>query len=149
VLRAFTDADSNGTADQRLLGPEVDEFFDHCHDLLVEAAPDFHFDRLQAEATTDGIGLEKMRFLVNAIVAGSDAQPGRSTAMLCLVLFSADPKQHFEECQEALRVVLKRSSQEELKALLQDKIDNNAAASGTLPCKDLQDIAKRVMLSST
>lgn len=148
VVRAFTDADGFGTTDRCLQGSEVEEFFDHTRDLLKEAVPGFDLSRLESECKASGIGIVKMRFLVNALAAGSDAQPGRSTAMLALVLFSVDPVQNFEECHDALRVVLRRSSEEEIKALLQAKKEKaKSSPFGRLSCKDLEDVAQRVMRS--
>lgn len=145
LLRAFTDADSARHKDQRLTDEELTDFFDTSGELLHLAAPDFDFALLKSEATTVGIGLYAMRFLVNAVIASGDDVPGKSTAELALMMFSINPERHFEECLAALRMVLK-TSEEELRSMLQAKRQlARPDEHNRIPCKDLMDISRLVM----
>lgn len=59
---------------------------------MKDSAPDFDLDALINAVSETGIGICNLRFLANAAVAGCDKVPGRSTAMLTLVMFSAHPE---------------------------------------------------------
>ena len=97
-------------------------------------------------AVTDtGIGICNLRFLANAAVAGCDKVPGRSSAMLTLVMFSAHPEQYEHELLITLKSVLEMS-EEAIGELLKQKM---ALASkedhGRIKGHDLMDISRMVM----
>ncbi|CAE8694630.1 unnamed protein product, partial [Polarella glacialis] len=146
ILRAFLMSDSFGNKDSRLEGDELTDFFGSAGPELKEVAPDFDFAGLQQEAMVVGIGLYNMRLLVNAVVAGCDQVPGRSTAMLALIVFGFNPDKHFDELLRALKVVLKQKSEVEIKALLDAKKGlARPQDHGRIPGKELMDIAREVM----
>lgn len=147
ILRAFTDADSvMGDRNRKLRGDEVDEFFDSATPILEQAAPDFDFDVLQSEAKTGGLDLNSINLLVNAVIAGGSDMPEKSAAELNLLNFSFQPEARLEECQQSLYDVLKSSySKEAIKALLEARMDE--CEGETIPCEDLLDISREVMLS--
>lgn len=147
ILRAFTDADSvMGDRNQKLHGDEVDEFFDSATPILEQAAPDFDFDVLQREAKTAGLDLNSINLLVNAVIAGSSDMPEKSAAELNLLNFSFQPEDRLEECQQSLYDVLKSVySKDDVKALLESRMDEYEGEA--IPCADLLDISREVMLS--
>lgn len=120
MLEAFMNADLAGVKDCRLTGDEVDALFEVCESSLKDSAPDFDIDALINAVTATGIGICNLRFLANAAVAGCDKVPGRSTAMLTLVMFSAHPEKYEHEMAIALRSVLDIED-DEIAALLKEK----------------------------
>ena len=110
-----------GVKDCRLTGDEVDALFDVCEASLKDSAPDFDLDALIRAVSETGIGICNLRFLANAAVAGCDKVPGRSTAMLTLVMFSAHPEKYEHEMAIALRSVLEME-EEEIANMLKDKM---------------------------
>ena len=120
MLEAFMNADLAGVKDCRLVGEEIDSLFDVCEASLKDAAPDFDMDKLINAVAETGIGICNLRFLANAAVAGCDKKPGRSTAMLTLVMFSAHPDKYEHELAIALRSVLDMD-QDHIAEMLKEK----------------------------
>lgn len=147
VLRAFIDADSGyGNKDTRLEKGELEDFFHDCGNVFTEASPDFDFEKLKEEAQPVGIGLWNMRFLVNAVVAGCDEVPGRSTAMLTLVLFGFNPEKHEAELSVALKQVIKNKSQADIAKMLADrKTKALEKENGRIPGEELAEISRQIM----
>lgn len=147
ILRAFTDADSvMGDRNRKLRGDEVEEFFDSAHPILEQAAPDFDFGVLQGEAKTAGLDLNSINLLVNAVIAGGSDMPDKSAAELNLLNFSFQPEARLEECQQSLYNVLKSTySKDGVRSLLESRMEE--CESETIPCADLLDISREVMLS--
>lgn len=146
VLRAFIDADSGyGNKDTRLEGLELDDFFDSCGNVFTEAAPDFDVEKLKEEAMPVGIGMWNMRFLVNAVVASCDEVPGRSTAMLTLVLFGFNPEKHDAELAVALKQVLKKPEADIAKVIAEKKTKACPEEHGRIPGQELADISREIM----
>ena len=110
MLESFLNSDDND--DGRLTDEELDRFFDVCQGPLKQAAPDFDVETLVSEVTDVGIGICNLRFLINAAVAGCDRVPGRSTAMLALVMFSSHPEKYEHELAISLKSVLGASDEE-------------------------------------
>jgi len=151
VLRAFIDADSGGygNKDARLEKDELSDFFDSCRTDLKEAAPDFDLQKLENEALPVGIGIFAMRFILNAVVAGCDEVPGRSTAMLTLLLFSFNPEEHCDELAVALKPVMKSKTSEEIAAILAAKKKQaDPKEHGRIPGHELSDVAREVMANA-
>ncbi|CAK8995289.1 ATP synthase subunit gamma [Durusdinium trenchii] len=148
MLEAFITADTSGVKDCRLVGDEVDALFDICEASLKEAAPDFNLDHLIGSVTETGIGICNLRFLANAAVAGCDKVPGRSTAMLTLVMFSAHPEKYEHELAIALRSVLDKNEYDDEKIaamLTEKKTKANPQDHGRIFGTHLMDISRLVM----
>jgi len=145
MLEAFMNADLQGVKDCRLTGEEVDALFDVCEASLKDSAPDFDLDALINAVTETGIGICNLRFLANAAVAGCDKVPGRSTAMLTLVMFSAHPEKYEHEMAIALRSVLDMED-DDIAAMLKEKMTlANPKDHGRIIGHDLMDVSRLVM----
>eukprot|EP00439_Symbiodinium_sp_Y106_P003860 s7891_g1.t1 len=130
--------------DARLTDEELDDFFEVCKLALQQAAPDFDMDKLETEVRSVGLGLCNLRFLTNATVAGCDPVPGRSSAMLALVLFSSHPEKYEHELCIALKSVL----QDEAKVdgwIQAKKAKAKPQEQGRIPGHELMDLAREVM----
>jgi len=142
MLEAFMNADDS--RDARLTDEELDDFFEVCKLALQQAAPDFDMDKLETEVRSVGLGLCNLRFLTNATVAGCDPVPGRSSAMLALVLFSSHPEKYEHELCIALKSVL----QDEAKVdgwIQAKKAKAKPQEQGRIPGHELMDLAREVM----
>jgi len=147
MLEAFLNSDVDGPRDGRLVGEEVQRFFDVCEANLKQAAPDFNVEQLVNEVCETGIGICNLRFLANAAVTGCDKVPGRSTAMLALVMFSSHPEKYEHELAISLKSVL-GSSDEEIATLLQEKKAKADPKDGRIHGSELMDVSRRVMSAS-
>ncbi|OLP86456.1 ATP synthase subunit gamma, mitochondrial [Symbiodinium microadriaticum] len=142
MLEAFMNADDS--RDARLTDEELDDFFDVCKLALQQAAPDFDMEKLETEVRSVGLGLCNLRFLTNATVAGCDPVPGRSSAMLALVLFSAHPEKYEHELCIALKSVLQ--DEDKVASWIQEKKGKaNPQEQGRIPGHELMDLAREVM----
>lgn len=148
LVKAFTesDTDENGT----LADSEIEAFFTFAGGSLQDAAPEFDFKALQQEAMKHGMGIHAMRLMINAVVAASDALPGKTSAMLALLMFSFDPVAHFDECLSALKIALSKNTEAELRAMLKEKQQDlleDKAHDGLTSCAELLPLARLVMNS--
>eukprot|EP00931_Biecheleriopsis_adriatica_P066861 TRINITY_DN41103_c0_g1_i1.p1 TRINITY_DN41103_c0_g1~~TRINITY_DN41103_c0_g1_i1.p1 ORF type:complete len:422 (-),score=106.91 TRINITY_DN41103_c0_g1_i1:96-1310(-) len=144
ILRAFIDADRD-TPDQRLEGGELADFFGSIAEDLKQAAPDFDFTALWKESQPVGIGIYNMRFLVNAVVAACEETPGKSTAMLELIMFGFNPEEYCNALAVALKAVLKKSADEIKKTIEEKKLKADPKDHGRIPGIELMDLAREVM----
>ncbi|CAE7413126.1 ATP5C1 [Symbiodinium pilosum] len=143
MLEAFLNADDS--RDGRLADEELDRFFEVCKAPLQQAAPDFDVEQLVEEVQDVGLGLCNLRFLTNAAVAGCDRIPGRSTAMLALVMFSTHPEKYEHELAISLKSVL-GSSDDVVAAWIQDKkAKADPQEHGRIPGHELMDLSRMVM----
>jgi len=145
ILRAFISADSFGNSDQRLQKSELDDFFATAGPVLRQAAPEFNFEELRKEAKKSSLDFAAVRLLIDAVVAGAEATPGKSSAALSLVMFALNPDLHFEECKDSVYAVLHdQYTEEQIRTVLEHKWDTHG---GPIPCSDLLDISREIMLS--
>ena len=103
------------------------------------------FRRLVTAVTDTGIGICNLRFLANAAVAGCDKVPGRSSAMLTLVMFSAHPEQYEHELAITLRSVLDMPEDAIAELLKQKMAMANKEDHGRIKGHELMDISRLVM----
>jgi len=148
ILSAFTQADSFGDKNKILEGPEVNDFLVSTDAVLRQAAPTFNFSMFRKEALKKGLDLFAIRLLINAVVASSDVNAGKSEAQLWLVMFGLNPEKNIGPATDAVYAVLKDKgySKASVKAKLLATQDRQRR-SNFVEFSDLMDIASEVMLA--
>jgi len=146
MLEGFISADRYGNVDQRLTDREIDEFFGVAKPLLVQAAPEFDFDELMREAKAKSIDFAGVRLMTDAVVAGFEATPYKSSAIFSLVLFGLNPAEYQEDCKDHLLVTLRGLyTEDEIKNILEDRCAPYREQ-GFVPLKTLLDVSTAVRL---
>eukprot|EP00747_Dinoflagellata_sp_TGD_P162641 gnl/TRDRNA2_/TRDRNA2_180465_c0_seq1.p1 gnl/TRDRNA2_/TRDRNA2_180465_c0~~gnl/TRDRNA2_/TRDRNA2_180465_c0_seq1.p1 ORF type:complete len:519 (+),score=86.75 gnl/TRDRNA2_/TRDRNA2_180465_c0_seq1:90-1646(+) len=144
ILRAFTSTDSSVNKDMLLTHDEVGIFFNDSSECFRQAAPEYDLEPIQQEAPDSGtFDLYMMRILVMAVIAGGDATPGKTTALLTLIAFSLNPSEQLDAARDEITHILAGTmTTDEVRAKLEEAYDPEDPK--PIHCVHLMELAEKV-----